>query len=74
MRDAGEEALNRQDHKGAWKYIRAATFTTPKGGGELMNIQALNDHFAQIVQASVREPIAHTSSCDNSDSFAFQAA
>ena len=39
-----------------------------------MNIQALNDHFAQIVQASVREPIAHTSSCDNSDSFAFQAA
>jgi len=73
MRDAGKEALDGRDHRGAWKFIRAATFTTPKGNDMLFDLQAMNDHFAKIVLAANTEPIVDSAGCDPDDAFNFQA-
>jgi len=73
MKDAGRKALESQDHKGAWKYIRAATFTTPKGSDARFDLGEMNDHFARTVQSVDNEVIEDVASCDLEDSFAFQA-
>jgi len=71
MREAGKEAIDVQDHKGAWRYIRAATFTTPKGGDALFDLAGMNEHFAEVVNSDENEPIV-IDGCDQEDSFNFQ--
>ena len=71
MREAGKEAIDVQDHKGAWRYIRAATFTTPKGSDTLFDLAGMNEHFAEVVNSDENEPIV-IDGCDQEDSFNFQ--
>ena len=71
MREAGKEAIDVQDHKGAWRYIRAATFTTPQGSDTLFDLAGMNEHFAEVVNSDENEPIV-IDGCDQEDSFNFQ--
>ena len=72
MKDAGQEALETQDHKGAWKYIRAASFTSKKGADVLLDSNLINDYFAKVVSAAAPHPLIEPLGCDNTDSFHFE--
>lgn len=72
IKDEGATALAQHDHKEAWKYIKAATFTSSKNKEYYLDADLLNDFFASIVHSQTDVPIASISSCDGADSFSFR--
>ena len=74
IKNEGAAALAEHNHKNAWKYIKAATFTTNKCKEFYLDASTLNDYFASIVsiiilqrtpplraRVAVMEPIASPS-------------
>lgn len=71
IKEEGAAALAQQNHKEAWRYIKAATFTSAKCNEQYLDASTLNDFFASIVHSQTDPPIVSISSCDGADSFAF---
>jgi hypothetical protein len=68
-KDYGSELLSKQDHKGAWKYIKAVTFSSRKGAEPLDDLRAVNDHFANVVTSTSQLPLTRIQGCDVEEAF-----
>jgi hypothetical protein len=51
IKDEGATALAQHVHKEAWKYIKAATFTSSKSKEYYLDADMLNVFFANIVHS-----------------------
>ena len=73
IKDEGVAALAKNDHKGAWRYIKAASFKTDKSKEYYLDAATLNDYFASIIHSPMDAPVSSTSSCDSADCFSFSS-
>ena len=71
--DYGLETLDEENRKGAWKFIRQMTFSTPKGDKNQLDLDTLNEFFATTVQTpGPQDDIQPTLGCDDQNSFQFR--
>ena len=61
--------LTENDTKGAWKFIRKATFTVKKDPQNKIDPVMVNDYLASTVQAPTATELHVPHTCDSADSF-----
>jgi Reverse transcriptase (RNA-dependent DNA polymerase) len=72
MKVEGYRALQTGNSKDAWKFLKAATFTTSGTGETPIPLPILNDSLATIVQSlDPNQSLQKVCTCDNSCSFTF---
>ena len=73
VRAQGEEALTTQDHRGAWSFIKAATFTNKKNQDYHQDLIGLNNYFADVVTTNNAQPLEAIQNCDENEAFRFKS-
>ena len=68
-KNQGNIALSARDSTSAWDYIRKVTFTEHGTSESFIDVDLLNDFFANIVTASNEEELIITRGCDTDSSF-----
>ena len=72
MKSLGSKALDIHDHRGAWSFIKAATFTENKARDHHHELEALNDYFGATVSIKDNYPSQMIHSCDTNEAFQFK--
>ena len=68
-KERGKKMLTENDTKGAWKFIREATFTVKKDPQNKIDPVVVNDYLASTVQALTATKLHVPHTCDSADSF-----
>jgi len=68
----GRIALSENNHREAWRFIRAATFTESKSRDSHKNLQEMNEYFASMVLETNSYPEPSVRLINDSDNMSFE--
>ena len=69
FKEYSKEMVCDNNYKGAWKIIKAATFTTADVVRTSMDLNTLNEYFAKVVTSDDTSEVVLPSGCDGEDCF-----